>query len=107
MLVLTRKVGEFLLLGEEIEVRIVRVDGDQVRLGIVAPRSVSIVRGELLEDIRKETQDAAAPAKADVAKLALKMQHLGKRRSYVAPNAPEAPDKNKPPAEPPPEKPAT
>ena len=70
MLVLTRKEGEFLLLGKDIEVRVLRVDGDQIRLGIVAPRSVNIVRGELLTAIREETAAAAAPAPASLENLA-------------------------------------
>jgi len=70
MLVLTRKEGEFLLLGKDIEVRVLRVDGDQIRLGIVAPRSVNIVRGELLNEIREETALSAKPAAASLENLA-------------------------------------
>ncbi len=70
MLVLTRKEGEFLLLGKDIEVRVLRVDGDQIRLGIVAPRSVNIVRGELLNEIREETALSAKPAHDSLENLA-------------------------------------
>lgn len=69
MLVLTRKTGETLMLGDSVEVRVLRVDGDEVRLGIVAPRSVSIVRGELLADIRAETQSAAGAALSQLENL--------------------------------------
>lgn len=48
MLVLSRKVGEQLVIGEEIFVTVLQVDGDRVRLGIAAPESTPIVRSELL-----------------------------------------------------------
>ncbi len=48
MLVLTRKLMEKLYIGDNICVTVVRVDGGQVRLGIEAPREVSVVRAELL-----------------------------------------------------------
>ena len=47
MLVLTRKADQKIIIGEEIEITIVRVRGNAVRLGINAPREVSVVRGEL------------------------------------------------------------
>lgn len=73
MLVLTRKSGQTLVLGDSIEVRVLRVDGDEVRLGIVAPRSISVVRGELLADIRAETQCAAGAAVSQLEKLQRQM----------------------------------
>jgi carbon storage regulator len=50
MLVLTRKLMEKLFIGDDICVTVVRVEGGQVRLGIDAPRDVSIVRAELVPD---------------------------------------------------------
>ena len=73
MLVLTRKAGQTVALGGEIEIRVVRVEGDEVRLGIIAPRQVAIVRGELLEDIRAETKSAAGVALSELEKLAQKL----------------------------------
>lgn len=69
MLVLTRKEGEALLLGDDIEIRVVRIDGEHVRLGIVAPKSVRILRTELLADIRDENGAAAIPEPASVKDL--------------------------------------
>jgi carbon storage regulator len=60
MLVLTRKEGETIAIGDEIEVRVLRIDGDQIRLGIVAPRQTTVLRGELLKDINQQTVEAAA-----------------------------------------------
>ncbi|GAC1468141.1 MAG: hypothetical protein NVSMB9_10510 [Isosphaeraceae bacterium] len=50
MLVLTRKLMEKLFIGEDICVTVVRLEGGQVRLGIEAPREVSVVRAELVPD---------------------------------------------------------
>lgn len=59
MLVLTRKVGETLMLGNEIQVKVIAVDGDQVKLGIEAPQSLKIYRHEIFEAIQKENEMAA------------------------------------------------
>ena len=47
MLVLTRKVNESLLIGEDIVITVVEIKGDKVRLGIEAPKEISIVRSEI------------------------------------------------------------
>ena len=60
MLVVSRKPGERLLIGESVEVVVLAVRGDQVSLGVSAPRAVPIHRQELLERIRRENQRAAA-----------------------------------------------
>lgn len=48
MLVLSRKIGEEIVIGDDIRVRVLSIHGNQVRLGFVAPRSVTIHRQELL-----------------------------------------------------------
>ena len=50
MLILTRRIGESLNIGDEIEISIVKVKGNQIVLGIEAPREISVVRSELLGD---------------------------------------------------------
>ena len=55
MLVLTRRPGESLLIGDGIEVQVVRIDGDRVVLGIVAPTDVTVVRSELIREPRVAT----------------------------------------------------
>jgi carbon storage regulator len=52
MLVLSRKIGEEIVIGEDIRVRVVAIQGNQIRLGFVAPRSVLIRREELLANDR-------------------------------------------------------
>jgi carbon storage regulator len=59
VLVLSRKPGERLLIGESVEITILAIRGDQVSLGVSAPRDVPIHREELLERIRRENRRAA------------------------------------------------
>jgi carbon storage regulator len=56
MLVLTRRPGQSILIGDGVEVVVVRVEGDRVVLGIEAPREVRVVRGELLRAVEAENQ---------------------------------------------------
>ena len=60
MLVLTRKKNQSLKLGEDIEIQILDVNGEQVRIGISAPSSVRVLRKELYVDIHKQNLQAAA-----------------------------------------------
>lgn len=60
MLILTRKTSETIQIGEDIEVSILNVDGDQVKIGIQAPRSVDIHRKEIFEAIQTQNNQAAA-----------------------------------------------
>ncbi len=59
MLVLTRRVGESVRIGDQIEVVVVAVKGDQVRVGVRAPREVPVVRAELLDLVERENAAAA------------------------------------------------
>ncbi|WP_029889888.1 carbon storage regulator CsrA [Polycyclovorans algicola] len=57
MLILTRKVGETITIGEGVLVTVLAVKGGQVRLGIDAPRDVAVHRGEVRDRIDQETDD--------------------------------------------------
>ena len=59
MLVLTRRAGQSLRVGQNVEVRVVRIEGDRVVLGIAAPRHVAVVRSELVEQVSGEVREAA------------------------------------------------
>lgn len=72
MLVLTRRVGESLVIGDGIVVTVMDVRGDGVRLGIDAPRSVRVHRSEVLDAVRSANADAAAHADDDEAAAALR-----------------------------------
>jgi len=58
MLVLSRKKNESIMIGDHVEVKILSVDGDQVKLGIVAPKSVTVHRSEVFEAIRAQNKEA-------------------------------------------------
>ena len=59
MLVLTRKAGESIVIGSDIRVTVLELQGRQIRLGIEAPSDVSVHRGEVYERIREENELAA------------------------------------------------
>ncbi len=73
MLVLTRRTDQSIRIGDDIVITIVEVRGDQVRLGIQAPRSVSIHRAELIAQVEQENAQAAQSAPADLAAAALRL----------------------------------
>jgi carbon storage regulator len=70
MLVLSRRAGESVVLGEDITITVLEVRGDVVRVGIDAPRSLKVHRAELLEQLEEENRQAASPSEDVVAKLA-------------------------------------
>lgn len=59
MLVLTRKTGEAIQIGDDIEISVVSVKGDQVKLGINAPKNVDIHRKEIYLSIQEENAEAS------------------------------------------------
>lgn len=58
MLALTRKRGESIMVGDNIEVVVLSITGEQVRLGIIAPKSISVHRKEIFEQIKNENKEA-------------------------------------------------
>ena len=69
MLVLTRKPGQSILIGDGIEVQVLSVSGEKVRLGITAPRDVTIFRDEVLERIERDRKAARFGAAAQQPRL--------------------------------------
>ena len=58
MLILSRKSGETIWIGEDVELVISEVKGDQVKIGIRAPRSIEVVRGELRQDVSNSNAES-------------------------------------------------
>ena len=66
MLVLTRKPKQQIMIGDDVVINIVEVQGDNVRIAIDAPRSIKIFRGEIYKAIQEENKMAAAPTNVDL-----------------------------------------
>jgi carbon storage regulator len=66
MLILTRKLGERIAIGDDIHVTLLEIKGGQVKLGIEAPQSISIHRQEIYERIRKENLRSAEVSTSDL-----------------------------------------
>ena len=71
MLVLARKVGQSIVINDNIELLVIEVRGDQVRLGINAPKTIPVHRKELFEQIKAENARAAAESAVDTVTHAL------------------------------------
>ncbi len=76
MLVLSRKINETILIGDNIEIVVVAVAGDNVRLGIRAPKDVKILRSEVYEDIQKQNQEAASASSWHDEDISAKLQQM-------------------------------
>jgi carbon storage regulator len=59
MLILSRKINEKIMIGDDIAISIIDIRGDQVRIGVNAPKSVKVFRQEVFDAIRTENQAAA------------------------------------------------
>lgn len=64
MLVLTRKPGEAIVIGDDIEIEIVAIGGGKVRVGITAPRSTTVHRKEVYVELQEAATDGEAPQAA-------------------------------------------
>jgi carbon storage regulator len=69
MLVLSRRVGESLVIGDEITITVLEQRGDVVRIGVDAPRHIQVRRQELLAEVAETNRAAASPAAGAVAGL--------------------------------------
>jgi len=78
MLVLSRKKGQSIIIGENIEITVVEIQGDMVRIGINAPREVSVHRQEVFDQIASENQQAQQSEK-----LAIKLRQLSELSKQV------------------------
>ena len=66
MLVLTRKSRQSIMIGDDIELVVLSITRDHVRIGIQAPRKIPVFRTEVYREIQEETMDAGSSARAEV-----------------------------------------
>jgi len=66
MLVLSRKIGETIMIRDDIEILVTRIDRDEVRLKIKAPRELAVFKGELYREIQRLTGRGMAIDQADI-----------------------------------------
>lgn len=69
MLILSRKCGESVLIGKDIEIKVTEITGDKVKIGIEAPQSVKVFRKELLQTVENNMQAASVGKSKDVIKF--------------------------------------
>ena len=73
MLILSRKTNQKIRVGDSIEIKVIEVRGDQVKIGVEAPRSVKVFREEIYDEIQRENKAALVTGNIDsLAQLGLK-----------------------------------
>lgn len=72
MLVLSRKKDESIMIGDQIELKILSIDGEQVKLGIVAPKNVKVYRSEVYKSIQDQNKEALNISEALIVQLSKK-----------------------------------
>uniref|UniRef100_UPI000B4B05DD carbon storage regulator CsrA n=1 Tax=Kineosporia sp. A_224 TaxID=1962180 RepID=UPI000B4B05DD len=78
MLVLTRRAGESIVIGDEVRVVVLDVRGDTVRLGIEAPRSVQVHRAEVYAEVQAANAAAAGRTSADLESVAGRLSRIAR-----------------------------
>jgi len=77
MLVLSRRKDEKIIIGDGIEVTIVEIRGDNVKIGVSAPKEIPIYRAELLDAVRQANYEAARQTPVDLVELAKMLKSKG------------------------------
>jgi carbon storage regulator len=90
MLVVTRKLDESIIIGNEIEVVVLRIDRHAVRIGVRAPRQISVHRKEIFEEIREANIAAAASQEVEITALQRLIGDVQKKGKATTPKNPEA-----------------
>ena len=78
MLVLTRKAGESIVIGSQIRITVLEMQGRQIRLGIEAPSEIPVHRGEVYERIKEENEQAAMAGADEVKALSKAWNQSGR-----------------------------
>ena len=79
MLVLSRQRDESIMIGDNVQITVVDIRGDKVRLGIVAPTEIPVHRKEVYEAIQRENHDASRVTAEDLPKAAATAQRNGRK----------------------------
>ena len=79
MLILTRRVGENVIVGDDITISVIEVRGDAVRIGIQAPQAISVHREEVYRELQKANQQAAATDDAAIGAMVTQLAREDKR----------------------------
>jgi carbon storage regulator len=89
VLVLTRRVGESIVIGNDVVVTVLEVRGEVVRVGIDAPREVAVHRQEVFDEVAAANRTAASPSDTDIAALTkdLPNNHAGGAPKGQAPRS--------------------
>jgi carbon storage regulator len=91
MLVLTRKTGQKLIIANDIEVTVLEIRGDSVKIGIQAPKHITIYREEIFEEIRNANQQSGSTGKLPSSGLELAAQAVAKLKPLSGAPAPLKP----------------
>ena len=91
MLVLSRQKDETIIIGDDIEITVVDIRGDKVRLGVSAPKSISVHRKEVYDAIRRENREAAQVKPEDLSGLGKVKPNTNQQNPPPPP--PKGPDK--------------
>jgi len=85
MLVLSRKCDQSVVLGDDIVVTVLGVDGDRVKLGIQAPRGINILRHEIFEQLQAANAGAANHTRPSVHSIAAALKGRSSQKAQVSP----------------------
>lgn len=80
MLILTRKLGERINIGDEIIITLLEIKGNQVRLGIDAPKNIGIHRHEIYERIKKENLESSDVRDSDLSEAVSLLQNISSEK---------------------------
>ncbi|MNC73597.1 hypothetical protein D3C75_1248250 [compost metagenome] len=81
MLVLSRRKGESIVIQDNIEITVLGIEGDNVRIGIKAPRQVDVFRKEIYLSIQELNRESVTHGQADIAKLLAEFNHTSESES--------------------------
>jgi carbon storage regulator len=89
MLVLSRQKDETIIIGDDIEITVVDIRGDKVRLGVSAPKEISVHRKEVYDAIRRENREAAQVKPEDLSGLGKIKPNPNPQQQNPGPRGPE------------------